>query len=214
MKKRILSALLVLCMVFSLGTVGAMAVDETTTPTEEVEVLGETLEGTEVTEALETNYEAYIIYNGTERLYFDTLKAAVQYVNTKNSNTSIVNNYIILTKEVKVDLREVTNSNDGAIQITESMTIDGYGNLITATGSKDKAHVINILGNNSKEITVNLRNLTVRGGDLAQHGINVYAKAEADITVNLDNVYTNNNKGVWALHWWSYCQRNQSPRNR
>lgn len=199
MKKRILSALLVLCMVFSLGTVGAMAEDETTTPTEEpteeAEVLGETLAGTKVTEDSETNYEAYIIYDGTERLYFDTLKAAVQYVNTKNNNTSIVNNYIILTKEVKVNLTEVTNSNDGAIQITESMTIDGYGNLITATGSKDKAHVINILGNNSKEITVNLCNLTVRGEDLAQHGINVYANAEADITVNLDNVYTNNNKG-------------------
>ena len=188
MKKRILSALLVLCMVFSLCTVGAMAVDETTTPTEEpteeAEVLGKTLEGTKVTEDSETNYEAYIIYDGTERLYFDTLKEAVQYVNTKNNNTYIVNNYIILTKEVKVDLSEVTNENNGAIQITESMTIDGYGNLITATGSKNKAHVINIFGNNSKEITVNLRNLTVRGGDIAQHGINVYANAEADITVN------------------------------
>ena len=183
MKKRILSALLALCMVFALGTVGAMATDEPVATTTETDP--EPAEQPS-TEQDETNSEAYI---GSK--YYATLEEAVEAVNNGTADGST----IVLCKDVEVELNDVPNEG-ASIQITKDMIIDGTNHTIKAvgepTGGTD-AHVISVTGN---DVNVTLRYLKIDGSNIAQHGINVWAGNNADdIHVTLTNVTSSNNKG-------------------
>lgn len=120
MKKRIISALLAVCLLVSLGTVGVFA-DEGVNPCEEDPCAHEAAFG-------DTHYA--------------TLAGAVAAANASENGGTIT-----LLKEVSVALP--TSSSQGAYVITkDGVTIDGNGKTVTGTGNgKNCGHVFIVQAN-------------------------------------------------------------------
>ncbi|MBM6878500.1 S-layer homology domain-containing protein [Anaerotignum lactatifermentans] len=91
-----------------------------------------------------------------------------------------------LLEDTTVDISTAAN-NYGALDITKSMTINGNGHKITATGtSASSVHVLNIM---AKNVAVN--DLVIDGDGLTQHGVQSYNTTGTKIK----NVTSKNNKG-------------------
>lgn len=120
MKKRIISALLAVCLLVSLGTVGVFAAD-----------------GVECTDDTCTHEAAF------GDLHYATLADAVAA-----ANASVNGGTITLLKDVSVTLPEPSNT--GAYVITNNgVTIEGNGKTVTGTGTGDNCgHVFIVQADN------------------------------------------------------------------
>ena len=120
MKKRIISALLAVCLLASLGTVGVFAAD-----------------GVECTDDTCTHEAAF------GDLHYATLADAVAA-----ANASVNGGTITLLKDVSVTLPEPSNT--GAYVITNNgVTIEGNGKTVTGTGTGDNCgHVFIVQADN------------------------------------------------------------------
>ncbi len=174
MKKRILSALLALCMVFALGTVGAMA------------------EGPGAETHPSTTKTIYVneggVENGatpdTEKPTFKYLRGAINYATP--GDTIII--------EYDLDAANgaaLSDSNAyGVYTINKDLTIQGAGDgiTITASGSDIQNRDIHVFNITSGKVTI--ENITIEGvkaSHYIKHGIHVYDNADVtlkDVTVN------------------------------
>lgn len=171
MKKRILTVLLAVCLVFALGTVSALA-----------DLSADCAGGDNC------NHEAAI---GTT--HYDTLSEAIAAANNSTETTVTVT----LLKNVSVTLQSNSNTT-GAYTITRSgVTIDGGSNSykITATAGtasgSNYQHIFIIQANN-----VTISNLEIDGSDIARSGIQAYGNVEK---LTLSNVTSSNNYGYGVL---------------
>ena len=143
--------------------------------------------------------EAAVTVDGTVTPY-DTLEAAITAANSA-SGTVVVD----LLKNATVEPAAGATRNDGALNITSSMTINGNTYTITADttaftvpapGDRGNFHVFNITGGK-----VAINNLTIDGSAKAAHGVNVWtangAADKADVT--LTNVTIENNTGYGVV---------------
>ena len=143
--------------------------------------------------------EAAVTVDGTVTPYA-TLEAAITAAN-KASSTVVVD----LLKNATVEPATGASRNNGALNITSSMTINGNTYTITAdtttftvpaAGERGKFHVFNITGGK-----VAINNLTIDGSAKAAHGVNVWtangAADKADVT--LTNVTIENNTGYGVV---------------
>lgn len=155
MKKRIISALLAVCLLVSLGTVGVFA------------------DGAQVVEQPENAVGS--IVSGEETKYYTTDTEFVEAINKAASGAEVT-----LLKDITVDVASAAD-NSGAIVISGTMNINGGGHKITATGGSgdSKSHVLNIVGS-SANVTIN--DLVIEGAGVAHHGIHVYDGAKANLT--------------------------------
>ena len=174
MKKRILSALLALCMVFALGTVGAMATDE---PVMEPGTTGRTLY------VSEDGVDSGAATDATTD--FKWLGAAIN--NAKSGDT------IIVQYSFTAGNNNVTPGNDptGIYNINKGLTIKGEGNVTITAGGSNTNRDIHLFNITSGEVTI--ENITIAGanttsGHPIKHGIHVYDTAD----VTLKNVTVNN----------------------
>lgn len=155
MKKRIISALLAVCLLVSLGTVGVFA------------------DGAQVVEQPEDAVGS--IVSGEETKYFTTDTEFVQAINGAASGAVVT-----LLKDIDVDVDAPANTS-AAIVIDVNMTFNGNGRTIKArsTGTTDTgAHVLSVEGS----VTAAISNLTIDGASVAHHGIHVYDGAKANLT--------------------------------
>ena len=152
MKKRIISALLAVCLLASLGTVGVFA------------------DGAQVVEQPENAVGS--IVSGEETKYYTTDTEFVEAINKAASGAEVT-----LLKDITVDVASAAD-NSGAIVISGTMNINGGGHKITATGGSgdSDSHVLNIVGS-SANVTIN--GLVIDGNSVAHHGIHVYDGAKA-----------------------------------
>ena len=189
MKKRILSALLALCMVFALGTVGAMA-EEPTTPTTPTETDPATVY---VNSGIDENASGQVNTDG--KRVFRSLSGALE---ESNKSDSLITT-IILETDINPDMKYVSNvTNDGsaAYTVTKSVAIksaEGVKNIsVTNSGSTSidniKASVFTISGSN---VQVTIQDVNIDGNSISRHGVNVFGGP----TVTLTNVTSNDNKG-------------------
>lgn len=150
MKKRILTVLLAVCLVFALGTVSALA-----------DFSADCAGGDSC------NHEAAI---GTT--HYDTLSEAIAAANNSKETTVTVT----LLKSVSVTLQSNSNTT-GAYTITRSgVTIDGSANKyeIKATGTGTNCqHVFLVKADN-----VTIRNLKIDGGGFARSGIQAWGNVQ------------------------------------
>lgn len=160
MKKRILTVLLAVCLVFALGTVSALAADGNTTSSD--------------------NDVGSIKIGDATTYYTD----AAEFVAAVNSATEGA--VVDLKKDIDVDV-DTPADNSAAIVIDVNMTFNGNGHKITAksTGSADtKSHVLSVEGN----VKAVINGLTIDAGGVAHHGIHVYNGAKAELnTVTISN---------------------------
>ena len=186
MKKRILSALLALCMVFALGTVGAMA---------------DTQPGAETQPS--TTKTIYVneggVENGatpdTEKPTFKYLRGAINYANPGDT--------IIIECDLKATNTNVGN-NSGVYEINKDLTIKGTSKSITITADGNKntnsTHIFNVTGG----ATVTIQDLTIKGGwavsdnnsASVRHAIQAYGSGT---TVNISNVDVSGFRGYGLL---------------
>lgn len=159
MKKRILTVLLAVCLVFALGTVSALADDNTTS----------------------SDNDVGSIKIGDATTYYTD---AAEFVAAVNSATEGA--VVDLKKDIDVDVDTLAD-NSAAIVIDVNMTFNGNGHKITAksTGSADtKSHVLSVEGN----VKAVINGLTIDAGGVAHHGIHVYNGAKAELnTVTISN---------------------------
>ena len=173
MKKRILTVLLAVCLVFALGTVTALADDNAVT--------------------LKVNssatYDSGNVPARAEGATYKTLEEAIS--NAASGDT------IEIESNLDADISKPTSNNNGVYQITKNLTIDGNGNTITAKGTANSSagvknvHVFNISGTG---LTVSIKNVIIDGNNVAKHGVNVYVTS-GTTTVNLTGVTSKNNIG-------------------
>lgn len=143
--------------------------------------------------------EAAVTVDGTVTPY-NTLEKAITAANSA-SGTVVVD----LLKNATVEPATGAIRNDGALNITSSMTINGNTYTITAdttkfivpaVGERGNFHVFNITGGK-----VAINNLTIDGSAKAAHGVNVWtannAADKADVT--LTNVTIENNTGYGVV---------------
>lgn len=160
MKKRILTVLLAVCLVFALGTVTALAADGNATSSD--------------------NDVGSIKIGDATTYYTD----AAEFVAAVNSATEGA--VVDLKKDIDVDVDTLAD-NSAAIVIDVNMTFNGNGHKITAksTGSADtKSHVLSVEGN----VKAVINGLTIDAGGVAHHGIHVYNGAKAELnTVTISN---------------------------
>ena len=186
MKKRILSALLALCMVFALGTVGAMATDEPETPTTPTEP-----------EAKHTivyvNAEWPAVDNGTAdqtgKVFYRNLGDAIKASNESDSKIET----IVLESNISPDVSYVTATQGAATYyITRSITIDGNNKVATVkNGTSTEQKNVCVFTVDGSDVEVTIKNLTINGSNISKHGINVFGGA----TVTLNNVTSSGNYG-------------------
>ena len=173
MKKRILTVLLAVCLVFALGTVTALADDNAVT--------------------LKVNssatYDSGNVPARAEGATYKTLEEAIS--NAASGDT------IEIESNLDADISKPTSNNNGVYQITKNLTIDGNGNTITAKGTANSSagvknvHVFNISGTG---LTVSIKNVIIDGNNIAKHGVNVYNET-GTTTVNLTGVTSKDNIG-------------------
>lgn len=158
MKKRIISALLAVCLLVSLGTVGVFADGAVTLKVDSVN-------GTET--ATRDGDEA-----------FKTMEAAIAAAQAGDT--------IQLGTDVSVDVSTVTNKNGAAYVIDKNLTINGNNHTVSVTGSNTNgASVFNVLGNGTSVI---FNNLKIDGAEAAKHGVNVFANADETVSATLNGV--------------------------
>lgn len=159
MKKRILTVLLAVCLVFALGTVTALADGNATS----------------------SDNDVGSIKIGDATTYYTD---AAEFVAAVNSATEGA--VVDLKKDIDVDVDTLAD-NSAAIVIDVNMTFNGNGHKITAksTGSADtKSHVLSVEGN----VKAVINGLTIDAGGVAHHGIHVYNGAKAELnTVTISN---------------------------
>ena len=154
MKKRILSALLAVCLLASLGTVGVFADEPETEPT--------------------ANSVGTIKVGETTTSY-DNTATFVEAINNAASGAVVT-----LLKDIEVDV-DAPADTSAAIVIDVNMTFNGNGRTIKAksTGTTDTgAHVLSVEGS----VTAEISNLTIDGASVAHHGIHVFGGAKANLT--------------------------------
>ena len=112
-------------------------------------------------------------------------------------------NVVTLLGNVELDGSGKSN-NEGILQITKSITLNGNGHTITAkdvtvTGTTDGPSMINITG----DVNVTVRDLTIDGAgsddattDNTKHGLNIYGGAE--VTVKNVTIKNGNGYGIVA----------------
>lgn len=159
MKKRIISALLAVCLLVSLGTVGVFA------------------DGAAVTLKVDS-------VNGTEAATrdgdeaFKTMEAAIAAAQAGDT--------IQLETDVTVDVSTVAGTNGAAYVINKDLTINGNNHTVSVTGSNTNgASVFNVLGNGT---SVTFNNLKIDGVNAAKHGVNVFANAGETVSATLNGV--------------------------
>ena len=158
MKKRIISALLAVCLLVSLGTVGVFADGPVTLNVDSVN-------GTETATR-----------EGTEA--FKTMEAAIAAAQAGDT--------IQLETDVSVDVSTVTNKNGAAYVIDKNLTINGNNHTVSVTGSNTNgASVFNVLDNGT---SVAFNNLKIDGANVAKHGVNVFAEAGETVSATLNGV--------------------------
>ena len=154
MKKRIISALLAVCLLVSLGTVGVFAEGAETEPT--------------------ANSVGTIKVGETTTSY-DNTATFVEAINNAASGAVVT-----LLKDIEVDV-DAPADTSAAIVIDVNMTFNGNGRTIKAksTGTTDTgAHVLSVEGS----VTAEISNLTIDGASVAHHGIHVFGGAKATLT--------------------------------
>lgn len=154
MKKRIISALLAVCLLVSLGTVGVFA------------------DGAQ-NEAPSAEYVGSITVEDKTENYSD----ADSFVKAINEATSGA--VVTLLKDIEVDV-DAPADTSAAIVIDVNMTFNGNGRTIKAksTGTTDTgAHVLSVEGS----VTAEISNLIIDGASVAHHGIHVFGGAKADL---------------------------------
>lgn len=159
MKKRILTALLAVCLVFALGTVSALADGSTTS----------------------SDNDVGSIKIGEATTYYTDVAEFVTAVNSATAGA-----VVDLKKDIEVDV-DTPADNSAAIVIDVNMTFNGNGHKITATSTSSadtKSHVLSVEGN----VEAVINGLTIDAGSVAHHGIHVYNGAKAELnTVKISN---------------------------
>ena len=153
MKKRIISALLAVCLLVSLGTVGVFADEPETEPT--------------------ANSVGTIKVGETTTSY-DNTATFVEAINNAENGAVVT-----LLKDIEVDV-DAPADTSAAIVIDVNMTFNGNGRTIKAksTGTTDTgAHVLSVEGS----VTAEISNLTIDGASVAHHGIHVFGGAKATL---------------------------------
>lgn len=154
MKKRIISALLAVCLLVSLGTVGVFA------------------DGSETEPAANS---VGTIKVGETTTSYDNTATFVEAINNAASGAVVT-----LLKDIEVDV-DAPADTSAAIVIDVNMTFNGNGRTIKAksTGTADTgAHVLSVEGS----VTAEISNLTIDGASVAHHGIHVFGGAKANLT--------------------------------
>ncbi|MCQ4635334.1 Ig-like domain-containing protein [Anaerovorax odorimutans] len=134
--------------------------------------VNKTKDGYKVSNAEEVNGEAVI-----GKLYYESLADAIEAA--KDGDT------VKLNKDLEVS---ITVPNTGAILINKDITLDGNGKTITATGSENIGHVIQV----DSGANAAIKNLTIDGNKVAKHGIQVYSKEEKQSVAKVTSVAVNN----------------------
>lgn len=117
---------------------------------------------------------------------YETLANAVAAANGAEGEVEVV---LDLLEDTTVDISTAAN-NYGALDITKSMTINGNGHKITATGtSASSVHSVHVLNIKAENVAVN--DLVIDGAGLTQHGVQSYNTTGTKIK----NVTSKNNKG-------------------
>lgn len=153
MKKRILTVLLAVCLVFALGTVSALADGEQ--PSE--------------------NDVGSITSGGTTQYYTDV----AEFLSAANNVEA--GSRIELLANIEVDLDEVASTSAAIVINDNNVVFDGNKRTITAksTSAVDNgSHVISVEGN----VQATIQELIINGNSVAHHGIHVYGGATATIT--------------------------------
>ena len=160
MKKRIISALLAVCLLVSLGTVGVFA------------------DGA-VTLKVDSNatYENETAPVRAEGATYKTLQEAIDAAEAGDT--------IELKSDVSADLSKATGTNGAAYVINKDLTFNGNGHSVKAEGTNATASVFNVLGNGT---SVTFKNLTINGAEAAKHGVNVFANASETVSATLNGV--------------------------
>lgn len=159
MKKRILTVLLAVCLVFALGTVSALAADDTTTSSD---VIGSITSGSTTKEYTDVD---------------EFLSAA---------NSVEAGSRIELLANIEVDLDEVASTSAAIVINDNNVVFDGNKNTITAKSASagdNGSHVISVEGN----VQATIQELIINGNSVAHHGIHVYGGAMAtinDVTIS------------------------------
>lgn len=149
MKKRIISALLAVCLLVSLGTVGVFA--------------AEPVDGAKCDGGESCQHEAAF-----GDLHYATLADAVAAANASENGGTIT-----LLKDVSVTLPEPYSKGAYVIK-KDGVTIDGDGKTVTGTGTGDNCGHVFIVQASS----VTIQNLTIEGSDVARSGIQAYGNVK------------------------------------
>jgi uncharacterized repeat protein (TIGR02543 family) len=115
------------------------------------------------------------------KTYYGTLAEAIEAA--KNGET------IDLLKDITADLDSVTDPTAGVFNIDKSITIDGNGHTVTASGTQN-VHIFNVLSGN-----VTIKDVVLDGSNKAKSGIHAYL----DSNVTLTNVESKNNTGAGVI---------------
>ena len=160
MKKRIISALLAVCLLVSLGTVGVFADGAVTLNVNSNET-----------------YESGTAPERAEGATYKTLQEAIDAAEAGDT--------IELKSDVSADLSKATGTNGAAYVINKDLTFNGNGHSVKAEGTNATASVFNVLDNGT---SVTFNNLTINGAEAAKHGVNVFANAGETVSATLNGV--------------------------
>ena len=128
---------------------------------------------------------------GNETKNYTDLKTAIAAANNANSGSVVT---VELLADVSVDATGA-NNNNGALNITRAMTINGHNFTITAANpfnnGDNNVHLLNIMSNNGKVV---INDLNLDGNNVARNTLNVYNSS--DVTLNNVDVQNATNQGL------------------
>lgn len=128
---------------------------------------------------------------GNETKNYTDLKTAIAAANNANSGSVVT---VELLADVSVDATGA-NNNNGALNITRAMTINGHNFTITAAtpfnNGDNNVHLLNIMSNDGKVV---INDLNLDGNNVARNTLNVYNSS--DVTLNNVDVQNATNQGL------------------
>lgn len=171
MKKRIISALLAVCLLASLGTVGVFADGAVTLKVDSNET-----------------YESGTAPERAEGATYKTLQEAI--------DKAVAGDTIEINSDLTVSVTDVTNK-QGVYNISKNLNIDGNGHTITAEGKATEVHVFNITAGEVSIANVTIEGgYQGEAAYSARHAIHAYGTG---VELTLSSVNANRNYGYGVV---------------
>ena len=171
MKKRIISALLAVCLLVSLGTVGVFADGAVTLNVNSNET-----------------YESGTAPERAEGATYKTLQEAIE--------KAVAGDTIEINSDLTVSVTGVTNK-QGVYNISKDLNIDGNGHTITAKGEATEVHVFNITAGEVSIANVTIEGgYQGEATYSARHAIHAYGTG---VELTLSSVNANRNYGYGVV---------------